>query len=115
MLDGVTGSGKTEVFFEVIAAALTNGKSAIVLLPEIALTDQLLARFVERFGCRPALWHSGLTPSERRRTWRAVAEGKVKVMVAARSGLFLPWQNLGVIVVDEEHDPGFKQEEGRDL
>ena len=112
LLDGVTGSGKTEVFFEVIAAALTNGKSAIVLLPEIALTEQLLARFVERFGCRPALWHSGLTPSERRRTWRAVAEGKVKVMVAARSGLFLPWQNLGVIVVDEEHDPGFKQEEG---
>ena len=112
LLDGVTGSGKTEVFFEVIAAALANGKSALVLLPEIALTEQLLARFNERFGCSPALWHSGLTPSERRRTWRAVAEGKVKVMIAARSGLFLPWQNLGVIVVDEEHDPGFKQEEG---
>mgnify|MGYP002046681984 FL=1 len=112
LLDGVTGSGKTEVFFEVIAAALTNGKSALVLLPEIALTEQLLARFEDRFGCPPALWHSGLTASERRRTWRTVAEGKVKVMVAARSGLFLPWQDLGVIVVDEEHDPGFKQEEG---
>ena len=112
LLDGVTGSGKTEVFFEVIAAALANGKSALVLLPEIALTEQLLARFGDRFGCAPALWHSGLTPLERRRTWRAVAEGRVKVMIAARSGLFLPWRNLGVIVVDEEHDPGFKQEEG---
>lgn len=112
LLDGVTGSGKTEVFFEAVATALENGKSALVLLPEIALTEQLLSRFVERFGCRPAVWHSALTPSERRRTWRAVAEGRVGVMVAARSGLFLPFSNLGVLVVDEEHDSGFKQEEG---
>lgn len=112
LLDGVTGSGKTEVYFEAIAAALEQGRCSLVLLPEISLTFQFLQRFEKRFGCAPALWHSGLSAGERRRTWRGVATGKVPVLVGARSALFLPWRNLGVIVVDEEHDAGFKQEEG---
>lgn len=112
LLDGVTGSGKTEVYFEAIAAAIEAKTASLVLLPEISLTTQFLARFEKRFGCAPALWHSGLSAGERRRTWRAVAEGRVSVLVGARSALFLPWHNLGVIVVDEEHDGGFKQEEG---
>ena len=112
MLDGVTGSGKTEVYFEAIARALEAGRPALILLPEISLTAQFLARFERRFGCAPALWHSGLTPAERRRTWRAVAENRVQVLVGARSALFLPWPDLGVIIVDEEHDGGFKQEDG---
>ena len=112
VLDGVTGSGKTEVYFEAIARALEAGRPALILLPEISLTAQFLARFERRFGCAPALWHSGLTPAERRRTWRAVAENRVQVLVGARSALFLPWPDLGVIIVDEEHDGGFKQEDG---
>ena len=112
LLDGVTGSGKTEVYFEAIAEALRQGRQALVLLPEISLTAQFLSRFEARFGVAPALWHSGLGPSERRRTWREIAEGRVDVLVGARSALFLPWQDLGVIVVDEEHDGGFKQEDG---
>lgn len=112
LLDGVTGSGKTEVYFEAIAAALRCGRQALVLLPEIALTAQFLSRFEARFGVAPALWHSGLGPSERRRTWREVAEGRVEVLVGARSALFLPWRDLGAIIVDEEHDGGFKQEDG---
>tara|TARA_A100001015_G_scaffold39370_1_gene43249 strand:- start:1801 stop:3960 length:2160 start_codon:yes stop_codon:yes gene_type:complete len=112
VLDGVTGSGKTEVYFEAIARALEAERPALILLPEISLTAQFLARFERRFGCAPALWHSGLTSAERRRTWRAVAEGRVQVLVGARSALFLPWPDLGVIIVDEEHDGGFKQEDG---
>ena len=112
LLDGVTGSGKTEVYFEAISEALKKQRPALILLPEISLTAQFLARFERRFGSPPALWHSGLTPAERRRTWRAVAENRVKVLVGARSGLFLPWSDLGVIIVDEEHDGGFKQEDG---
>ena len=112
LLDGVTGAGKTEVYFEAIAAALENGKKALVLLPEIALTGQFLQRFEARFGCPPALWHSGLGPGERRRTWREIAENRVSVLVGARSALFLPWRDLGVVIVDEEHDGGFKQEDG---
>ncbi len=112
LLDGVTGSGKTEVYFEAIAQALREGRQALVLLPEISLTTQFLARFEARFGCAPALWHSGLSPAQRRRTWREIAESRVQVLVGARSALFLPWDNLGVIIVDEEHDGGFKQEEG---
>ena len=112
VLDGVTGSGKTEVYFEAIARALEADRPALILLPEISLTAQFLARFERRFGCTPALWHSGLTPAERRRTWRAVAENQVQVLVGARSALFLPWSDLGVIIVDEEHDGGFKQEDG---
>ena len=112
LLDGVTGSGKTEVYFEAIAEAMRQGRESLVLLPEISLTSQFLDRFTQRFGCAPALWHSGLSPAKRRRVWRGVAEGKVSVLVGARSALFLPYRNLGVVVVDEEHDAGFKQEEG---
>ncbi|MEC8578742.1 MAG: primosomal protein N', partial [Pseudomonadota bacterium] len=111
VLDGVTGSGKTEVYFEAIARALEAGRPALILLPEISLTAQFLGRFERRFGCAPALWHSGLTPAERRRTWRAVAENRVQVLVGARSALFLPWPDLGVVIVDEEHEHAFKQEE----
>lgn len=111
LLDGVTGSGKTEVYFEAIAQALTDGKQALVMIPEIALTAAFLARCEERFGARPAEWHSGLTQSARGRTWRAVAEGKAQLVVGARSALFLPFPNLGLIVVDEEHDQAYKQED----
>jgi len=112
LLDGVTGAGKTEVYFEAIAQALRRGQQALVLLPEIALTEQWLARFARRFGTAPAVWHSDLTQAARRVTWRAVAEGGVEVLVGARSALFLPFPDLGLIVVDEEHDASFKQEEG---
>jgi primosomal protein N' (replication factor Y) (superfamily II helicase) len=112
VLDGVTGSGKTEVYFAAIAAALARGKQVLVLLPEIALSAQWLARFAERFGAAPALWHSDLGHAERRDTWRAVAEGRISVLVGARSALFLPFPDLGLIVVDEENDASFKQEEG---
>jgi primosomal protein N' (replication factor Y) len=112
LLDGVTGSGKTEVYFEAIAAALQVGRQVLVLLPEIALSAQFVDRFQPRFGARPALWHSELTPAQRRETWRGVAEGKVQVVLGARSALFLPYTNLGLIVIDEENDGSFKQEEG---
>ncbi len=112
LLDGVPGAGKTEVYFEAIAAALAVGRQALVLLPEIALTAQWLKRFEDRFGCTPAAWHSGLTSLERRETWRAISEGRVGVVVGARSALFLPFSDLGLIVVDEEHDTSFKQEDG---
>lgn len=112
LLDGVTGSGKTETYFEAIAAALMRGRQALILLPEIALTVQFLDRFARRFGTRPAEWHSDLTKAQRRRVWRGVAAGEVRVVVGARSALFLPFDDLGLIVVDEEHDTAFKQEEG---
>ncbi|MEO3432630.1 primosomal protein N' [Inquilinus sp. CAU 1745] len=112
VLDGVTGSGKTEVYFEAIAAALEAGRQVLVLLPEIALSAQWLERFARRFGAPPAEWHSDLTGARRRLTWRAVAEGSAKVVVGARSALFLPFPGLGLIVVDEEHETAFKQEDG---
>jgi len=112
VLDGVTGSGKTEVYFEAIHEALTRHRQVLVLLPEIALSAQWLARFEARFGVAPAVWHSELTPATRRRTWRAVAEGRAPVVVGARSALFLPFDALGLIVVDEEHDGSYKQEDG---
>ncbi len=112
LLDGVTGAGKTEVYLEAIAAALRSGRQALVLLPEIALSAQWLERFERRFGTAPALWHSDLTPRTRRVTWQAVAEGAATVVVGARSALFLPFPDLGLIVVDEEHEAAFKQEEG---
>ncbi|MCK6419244.1 MAG: primosomal protein N', partial [Alphaproteobacteria bacterium] len=111
LLDGVTGAGKTEVYFEAIAHALHNNKQALILLPEIALSNAFLERFEHRFGFIPALWHSGLTPAQRRKTWRALALGQIPVIIGARSALFLPYPDLGVIVVDEEHDSAFKQEE----
>ncbi|MGE5548269.1 MAG: primosomal protein N' [Solirubrobacterales bacterium] len=112
VIDGVTGSGKTEVYFEAAAAALARGKQVLVLLPEIALSAQWLARFKGRFGAEPAEWHSELSDAKRRDTWRAVAAGEAAVVVGARSALFLPFPDLGLIVVDEEHDGAFKQEEG---
>ena len=112
LLDGVTGSGKTEVYFEALAAALARGRQALVLLPEIALSTQWLARFEQRFGVAPALWHSDLTSAQRRATWRAVAFGRAPVVVGARSALFLPFPDLGLVVVDEEHEAAFKQEDG---
>ncbi|MEA3048340.1 MAG: hypothetical protein QOG84_176 [Sphingomonadales bacterium] len=112
LLDGVTGSGKTEVYFEAIAEALRQGRQTLVLLPEIALTEPFLKRFAARFGHEPVAWHSGLRQSQRRRAWRAVATGQAKVVVGARSSLFLPYPELGLIVVDEAHETSFKQEEG---
>ncbi len=111
LLDGVTGSGKTEVYFEAVAAALEKGRQVLILLPEIALTHAFLERFQNRFGTKPAEWHSDLPPRMRERVWRQVAEGTVKVVAGARSALFLPFQDLGLIVVDEEHDPAYKQED----
>jgi primosomal protein N' (replication factor Y) len=112
LLDGVTGSGKTEVYFEAIASVLKSGRQALILLPEIALSNAFLARFKQRFGCAPALWHSSLSDHQRKITWRGVASGESRVVVGARSALFLPYKDLGMIVVDEEHDPAYKQEEG---
>ncbi|MEQ9814512.1 MAG: primosomal protein N' [Azospirillaceae bacterium] len=112
LVDGVTGSGKTEVYFEAVAAALAAGRQVLVLLPEIALSAQWLDRFEARFGAPPVVWHSELTPAQRRRNWRAVAQGRARVVVGARSALFLPYPDLGLIVVDEEHDGAFKQEDG---
>ncbi len=112
LLEGVTGSGKTEVYFEAIAAALRGKRQALVLLPEIALTAQFLDRFAARFGARPAEWHSAITPRQRERLWGAVAGGQAQVVVGARSALFLPFADLGLIVVDEEHEGAYKQEEG---
>ena len=112
LLEGVTGSGKTEVYLDAVAETLRQGRQALVLLPEIALSTQWLARFERRFGAPPALWHSELSSRTRRVTWRAVAEGAAPVLVGARSALFLPFPDLGLIVVDEEHETAFKQEEG---
>jgi len=120
LLDGVTGSGKTEVYFEAVARALELGQQVLILVPEIGLTSQWLGRFERRFGVKPAKWHSALGNRERIDTWKAVIEGRAKVLVGARSALFLPYQNLGLIVVDESHDQSFKQEDavnyqGRDM
>ncbi len=112
LLDGVTGSGKTEVYFEAMAAALASGKQILLLLPEIALTAPFIARVERRFACEAAQWHSDLKPRERERVWRGVASGEARIVVGARSALFLPWVKLGLIVVDEEHESAYKQDEG---
>ncbi|WP_417809199.1 primosomal protein N' [Thioclava sp.] len=112
LLKGVTGSGKTEVYLEAVAHCLAQGRQALVLLPEIALSSEFLARVEARFGARPGEWHSGVTQSERRRLWKACGAGEVQLVVGARSALFLPFRDLGLIVVDEEHDGSYKQEEG---
>ena len=112
LLDGVTGSGKTEVYFEAVAAALRAGRQTLVLLPEIALTEPFLRRFAARFGHAPVAWHSGLRQSQRRRAWRAIGSGEALVTVGARSALFLPYRDLALIVVDEAHESSFKQEDG---
>jgi primosomal protein N' (replication factor Y) len=112
LLKGVTGSGKTEVYLEAVAECLRKGRQALVLLPEISLTADFLTRVQARFGARPAEWHSGVTMTERRRLWRMVGQGEASFVVGARSALFLPFRDLGLIVVDEEHDTSYKQEEG---
>jgi len=114
LLDGVTGSGKTEVYLEAVAAVLRADPAAqvLVLLPEIALTQAVIARFAARFGAEPAEWHSGIAPPRRRRVWEAVVAGRCRIVIGARSALFLPFPNLRLIVVDEEHDASFKQEDG---
>jgi primosomal protein N' (replication factor Y) (superfamily II helicase) len=112
LIDGVTGSGKTHVYFEAVAEAVRRSRQVLILMPEIALTSQVLDRFAERFGVRPAEWHSQLSPRKRARTWQAAAAHEVSVIVGARSALFLPYADLGLIIVDEEHDPAYKQEDG---
>ena len=112
LLDGVTGSGKTETYFEAIGAAIAADRQVLVMLPEIALTEAFLSRFEARFGAAPVVWHSSLKSTERRRAWRAIASGEAQVVVGARSALFLPYDNLGLIVVDEAHEISFKQDEG---
>jgi primosomal protein N' (replication factor Y) len=112
LLDGVTGSGKTETYFEAVAEAIRLGRQVLVMLPEIALTQNFLRRFEARFGVEPVLWHSSLKSAERRRAWRAIAAGQAQVVVGARSALFLPFPRLGLIVVDEAHEVSFKQDDG---
>ena len=112
LVDGVTGSGKTEVYLDLIAKVINSGKQALVLMPEIVLTSQLIQRFESHFGFKPIVWHSALTEKNKKINWRQIISGKAKFIVGARSALFLPYQNLGVIVVDEEHEASFKQEEG---
>jgi len=112
LLDGVTGSGKTEVYFEAVASALAQGKQALILLPEISLSAQFMERFTRRFGVAPAIWHSEVPAAQRRLVWQGAADGRTRVVIGARSALFLPFADLGVIVVDEEHDASYKQEEG---
>jgi primosomal protein N' (replication factor Y) len=112
LLDGVTGSGKTEVYFDAIAACIRQKKQALVLLPEIALSAQFKTRFLKRFGAEPAIWHSEITPAQRRQIWLGAAGGHSRVVIGARSALFLPFKNLGLMIVDEEHDPSYKQDDG---
>ena len=112
LLEGVTGSGKTETYFEAVASALRSGRQTLILLPEIALTAQFLDRFAARFGVRPAEWHSGVSVRRRARAWSAIASGEIKVVAGARSSLFLPFADLGLIVVDEEHEAAYKQDDG---
>jgi primosomal protein N' (replication factor Y) (superfamily II helicase) len=112
LLEGITGSGKTEVYFEAVAEALRAGRQALILMPEIALTAQFLARFEKRFGVRPAEWHSGVGTGKKDKLWRAIASGEAKVIVGARSALFLPFSQLGLIIIDEEHEQAYKQDDG---
>ncbi len=112
LLDGVTGSGKTEVYFEAVERALKEGKNVLILLPEIALAAQFPKRIAERFGVEVALWHSSVSAAKRRELWKAALRGELRLLVGARSALFLPFASLGLIIVDEEHEGAFKQEEG---
>ena len=111
LLDGITGSGKTQVYFDSALRAYNMGKSVLLMMPEIALTAQFMSRFEKRFGAPPVVWHSNLTAARRREIWRGIANGSIKMVVGTRSALFLPWQNLGLIVIDEEHDTSYKQED----
>jgi primosomal protein N' (replication factor Y) len=111
LLDGITGSGKTQVYFDAVMRAYDGGRSALIMMPEIALTAQFMSRFADRFGAPPVIWHSNLTAARRREIWRGVARGDIKIIIGTRSALFLPWTDLGLIVVDEEHDSSYKQED----
>jgi len=111
LLDGITGSGKTQVYFDSVLRAYNAGKSVLLMMPEIALTAQFMTRFHHRFGAQPVVWHSNLTAARRREIWRGVLNKKIRIVVGTRSALFLPWQDLGLIVVDEEHDTSYKQED----
>ena len=111
LLDGITGSGKTQVYFDSVLRAYNAGKSVLLMMPEIALTAQFMSRFRKRFGAPPVVWHSNLTAARRREIWRGVLNKKIRIVVGTRSALFLPWQDLGLIVVDEEHDSSYKQED----
>ena len=111
LIDGVTGSGKTDVFLEAAAETMRQGRQALVLMPEIALTQSVLARFETRFAARPAEWHSAVPAAQRARVWRGVCEGTVPCVVGARSALFLPFKRLGLVVVDEEHEVAYKQDD----
>jgi len=112
VLEGVTGSGKTLVYFERIKDFVVKELQALILLPEIALTNQFSRRFKEFFGTEPAIWHSGTTKKNKSIIWKGITEGKIKIVIGARSSLFLPFKNLGIIIVDEEHDASYKQDEG---
>jgi len=112
VLEGVTGSGKTLVYFERIRDLIDAGFQALILLPEIALTNQFSKRFKEFFGAEPAVWHSGTTKKNKKIIWKGVTEGEIKIVIGARSSLFLPFNKLGIIIVDEEHDASYKQDEG---
>ncbi|MCL2331355.1 MAG: primosomal protein N' [Proteobacteria bacterium] len=111
LLDGITGSGKTQVYFDAAWRAYAAGRSVLLMMPEIALTAQFMSRFAQRFGAPPVIWHSNLTAAKRRDIWRGVATGQIRMVVGTRSALFLPWRDLGLIVVDEEHDSSYKQED----
>ena len=111
LLDGITGSGKTQVYFDAAWRAYSHGKSVLLMMPEIALTAQFISQYEHRFGAPPVVWHSNLTAARRRAIWRGVLTGKIRMVVGTRSALFLPWQDLGLIVVDEEHDTSYKQED----
>lgn len=111
LLDGITGSGKTQVYFDAAWRAYSRGASVLLMMPEIALTAQFMSRYEQRFGARPVVWHSNLTAARRREIWRGVLRGQIRMVVGTRSALFLPWQNLGLIVVDEEHDTSYKQDD----
>jgi len=111
LLDGITGSGKTQVYFEAALRIYNRGRQVLLMMPEIALTTQFSDRFVKRFGAKPVIWHSNLTPAKRRDIWHGVLAGDIKMIVGTRSSLFLPWQDLGMIVVDEEHDTSYKQDD----
>ena len=111
LLDGITGSGKTQVYFDAAWRAYKKGKSVLLMMPEIALTAQFMSRFESRFGAPPVVWHSNLTAARRRDIWHGVLSGKIKMVVGTRSALFLPWGDLGLIVIDEEHDTSYKQED----
>ncbi|MDR1027428.1 MAG: DEAD/DEAH box helicase, partial [Rickettsiales bacterium] len=111
LLDGITGSGKTQVYFDAALRAYESGRQVLLMMPEISLTAQFSGRFKERFGAAPVIWHSSQTPAKRKKIWHGVLNGEVRMVVGTRSALLLPWQDLGLIVVDEEHDNSYKQEE----